>query len=58
MYQHYHEQITDKPLDAVNFKDKWQVYDKPVSLPKSKYLNAVAQRIGFKESVLSGVENK
>jgi len=50
--------ITDKPIKEIDFKDNWQIFYKPVKIPKGKYLTAFAQRIGFKESVVNSIFNQ
>ncbi len=50
--------ITDKPVKKLDFDAHWQVYYHPLKLQKGLYLTAVAQRIGFKESVMTSIKNE
>lgn len=33
-----------------NYNSKWQLYTKPLTIDSGKYLYAIAERIGYKES--------
>lgn len=45
--------ISDKPLKDLDFNSGWSLYSAPLSIKKGKYLYAIAERIGFKESEIS-----
>tara|TARA_R110002049_G_scaffold18043_3_gene69418 strand:+ start:847 stop:2535 length:1689 start_codon:yes stop_codon:yes gene_type:complete len=42
--------ISDKPNEKLDFNSGWKLYSEPISVEKGKFLYAMAQRIGFKES--------
>ncbi|GAA4280779.1 sulfatase-like hydrolase/transferase [Gaetbulibacter aestuarii] len=42
--------ISDGPDKKFDFNSHWQLYTKPISVEKGKYIYTMAQRIGYKES--------
>ena len=50
--------ISEKPNKKFNYNSNWQLYTKPLQIDKGKYVYAIAERIGFKESEISSLEIK
>lgn len=42
--------ISNQPNQQFNYNSKWQLYTKPLTIDSGKYLYAIAERIGYKES--------
>ncbi|WP_438989000.1 sulfatase-like hydrolase/transferase [Polaribacter sp.] len=45
--------ISEKSNKKFNYNSNWQVYTKPLQIDKGKYVYAIAERIGFKESKIT-----
>ena len=42
--------IADNKDESFDYNDHWQLYSKPITVEKGKYLYTISERIGFKES--------
>ncbi len=45
--------ILEKPDEKLDFNSPWQLYTKVLKIEKGKFIYAMAQRIGYKESVIA-----
>ena len=48
--------FSDNPDKKFDFNDKWLLYASPLSIPKSKYIYVVAERIGYRISEMKRYE--
>ena len=49
--------ISDRAEEKLDFDSGWQLYSKPFTAAKGKYIYTIAQRIGYKESKISKIKN-
>ncbi|MEN7547148.1 sulfatase-like hydrolase/transferase [Rapidithrix thailandica] len=45
--------LSDHPDMTLDFNSPWQLYTGPIAIQNSKYIYAIAERIGFKESTIT-----
>ncbi|HHC79259.1 MAG TPA: DUF229 domain-containing protein [Flavobacteriia bacterium] len=48
--------ISDRAEEKLDFDSGWQLYSKPFTTAKGKYIYTIAQRIGYKESKISKIK--
>jgi hypothetical protein len=45
--------ISSSPNETFNLDSGWQLYTKPLKIPKGKYIYTMAHRIGFERSLIN-----